>query len=221
MRATALLAFASASIAFVVGAGSGREAPAASTSTEQAAPEPTPAPPLPLPPTVTVTAARTSPHVTADVPLSPEDQAVLTQDPAREAAREVDETRAMRRAQCKRAVPEASDAYCERILAANGHAIEHAIAIKQRFLRGEIDQDTFQSEYHKVFLERSIELEQFMSARDYLAHEHFPPGDDLFVAMLAGPKSTRTAHVGTEILDPEATQPMDVSEPATTEGEKP
>ena len=179
MKLTVVLAFGAATLGFGMGKQRGTTTkPSVAQSPSivgQSSPMQQFAPLQPAPP------ARTSRKMTKDIPLAAADQEVLKQDPKTEAIKEMDDTRQMRLSECRATIANPTQELCERILQANGHAIQRSIEIKQRFLRGEIDQDTFQSEFHKMFLLRSVELEHILSAKDFLSHEHIPVGQDTFI----------------------------------------
>jgi hypothetical protein len=160
--------------------------------------------PLPSEPAAPATGARGGGRrITPAIHLTPDQEDFLTHDPVTWSKQAVDATRAGKRADCKRKLPKASDEYCERILQVDGRVGIKFIDVEQRFLRGEIDQDTYQAEVHRSFLEHSIALEQFMPARDFSDHEGMPPGGDPFMAVMGGFAQLPPGYkMGDEIFDP-------------------
>jgi hypothetical protein len=142
-------------------------------------------------------------RISPDLVLPEQARALLALDPAT-AAREATETmRAPRRAECKAKLPEASDAYCERILQVHGSSGVAFITTMQAFMRGNIDQDTYQSEMHKTFLEHQLALEAFMPARDFLAYMAVQPGEDSFMILLGEFQNVPAGYkLGDELFDP-------------------
>jgi hypothetical protein len=125
-------------------------------------------------------------RITPAIHLTAQQEDFLTHDPVAWSKEAVDATRAGKRQDCKRKLPHATDEYCEKILQVDGRVGEKFITIEQQFLRGEIDQDTYQALTHRTFLEHAIALEQLMPAKDFQDHEGMPPGGDPFMAVMGG-----------------------------------
>lgn len=145
-------------------------------------------------------------RVTPALQLSQQQKDMLALDPITAARDSVDATRAGKRVDCKRKLPHASDDDCERILQVDGRTGVKFIKVQQAFLTGQIDQDTYQAETHKAFLEHEIALEAFMPPRDFLAHEGLQPGDDIFLAVVADFRNLPAGYkMGDEVFDPTIT----------------
>jgi hypothetical protein len=86
-------------------------------------------------------------------------------------------------AHCRDRLPQATDDFCEQIYQANVRISPKFIDTRRRLLRGEIDGAQFQSTWHKLFLEREIEAEQFMTWEEMQRVEGVPPGTDLFMVL--------------------------------------
>src|SRR5262249_33960657 len=69
---------------------------------------------------------------------------------------------------CRKKFVTAADDYCQKIYEATARVSPKFVDTRQRLLRGEIDNTTFQSLWHQHFLEREIALEQFMTWEDQL-----------------------------------------------------
>jgi hypothetical protein len=179
--------------------------PMARGATRTVEPAPMAAPParLPSPTWASAPVARGARRITPDIRIPEPLRQILELDPVVAARQSVDATREGKRADCKRKLPHASDEYCERILQVDGRTGVKFIDIQQRFLTGKIDQDTYQSEMHKTFLEHEIALEQFMPPRDFLAHEGLQSGEDIFMAVMAEFQSLPPGYkMGDELFDP-------------------
>jgi hypothetical protein len=152
-------------------------------------------------------------RISPNLKLSDRDREFIKLNPAEAARSAVDATREGKRKDCKRKLPHASDEYCERILQVDGRTGVKFIDVRQRFLTGEIDQATYQSEMHKTFLEHEIALENFMPARDFAAHEEIPPGSDIFLTVMGGFTDMPPGYkLGDEIFDQPASPPTETTD---------
>jgi hypothetical protein len=155
-------------------------------------------------------------RVGPDTPLTDRQLEYLKHDATEWARGSVDATRAGKLVDCKKDLPHASEEYCERILQVDGRTGVKFIALQQRFFTGYLGQADYQAEFHRIFLEHDIALEQFMPTEDFVAHEHHQPGDDSFLDLTNWWQDNPDFLMGDEVFEDSASPPATARRAKTT-----
>ena len=131
--------------------------------------------------------------------LMPQQREVLEHDARAWAHEQVESSRSTKMERYREALPNTPPETFERILSLDEGALENWIRSEQRFLKGQIDQATFNSDYHKTFLKYGQDLEQVLSPKQYFDLIGVTAGTDLFMFLTGGLPDYQ---IGDEIFDP-------------------
>jgi len=174
-------------------------APAPGEERSLAEPEPAVAPNL---------AARPARRVSPEMKLSDQELEYLRHDPEKWATEQIAASRDLRAQLCKARLRDPSEAYCERIFQAFTRVTPQYLAVQQKFLGGELDQDQYQAAFHRIMLEQTVDIESAMSPHDYFDYLGIPQGEDVFIDLNGGLARMESVEfkLGNEIFDREVTQ---------------
>lgn len=144
-------------------------------------------------------------RVTPDIALTEHEQEYLRHDPEQWAQEQAEASRPLRDQLCRARLPSATADQCERIFQAFTGVTSRYLSLQQRFLRGQIGQDAYQEEFHRIMLEQTVALESAMSARDYFAYLGIPQGEDVFIDLNGGIMRMESTNfrLGDEVFDRE------------------